>query len=198
MGGNSLMKKLNFEDIKEQQLVDVRTQHNFQAGHVENSLNLNPGNFKKYAIDYLNLKLPIVFIVGTEDKSDLKELSALAEEVGFTHITGYLLADEIPTEKAYTLETISVDKFLNKEDDYILLDVRHPDEITRPAPEKNLVNIPFEDLITDHTALDKNKEIYTLCGSGNRSTAAASYLLSKGLNPLVIEGGMKAIQELSQ
>ena len=198
MGGNSLMKKLNFEDIKEQQLVDVRTQHEYQAGHVENSLNLNPGNLKKYANNYLDLKQPIVFIIGTNEQSDLAELSALAEEVGFTQITGYLLADEIPTEKAYTLETISVDKFLNKEDDYILLDVRHPDEITRPAPEKNLVNIPFEELITDHTSLDQTKEIYTLCGSGNRSTAAASYLLSKGFNPLVIEGGMKAIQAISQ
>ena len=198
MGGNSLMKKLNFEDIKEQQLVDVRTQHEYQAGHVENSLNLNPGNLKKYANNYLDLKQPIVFIIGTNEQSDLAELSALAEEVGFTQITGYLLADEIPTEKSYTLETITVDEFLNKEDDYILLDVRHPDEITRPAPEKNLVNIPFEELITDHTSLDQTKEIYTLCGSGNRSTAAASYLLSKGFNPLVIEGGMKAIQAISQ
>lgn len=192
------MKKLNFEDIKEQQLVDVRTQHEYQAGHVENSLNLNPGNLKKYANNYLDLKQPIVFIIGTNEQSDLAELSALAEEVGFTQITGYLLADEIPTEKSYTLETITVDEFLNKEDDYILLDVRHPDEITRPAPEKNLVNIPFEELITDHTSLDQTKEIYTLCGSGNRSTAAASYLLSKGFNPLVIEGGMKAIQAISQ
>lgn len=198
MGGNSLMKKLNFEDIKEQQLIDVRTQHDYQARHVENSLNLNPGNLKKYANDYLDLKQPIVFIIGTEEQSDLAELSALAEEVGFAQITGYLFADEIPAEKANKLETISVDEFLNKEDDYILLDVRHPDEITRPAPEKNLVNIPFEDLITDHTSLHQSKEIYTLCGSGNRSTAAASYLLSKGFNPIIIKGGMKAIQAISQ
>lgn len=192
------MKKLNFEDIKEQQLIDVRTQHDYQARHVENSLNLNPGNLKKYANDYLDLKQPIVFIIGTEEQSDLAELSALAEEVGFAQITGYLFADEIPAEKANKLETISVDEFLNKEDDYILLDVRHPDEITRPAPEKNLVNIPFEDLITDHTSLHQSKEIYTLCGSGNRSTAAASYLLSKGFNPIIIKGGMKAIQAISQ
>ena len=67
-----------------------------------------------------------------------------------------------------------------KNDDYILVDVRHPDEITRPAPEKNLVNIPFEDLVNDYQSLDTSKQIFTLCGSSNRSTAAASFLESKG------------------
>lgn len=35
---------------------------------------------------------------------------------------------------------------LPDDQDYVLLDLRHPDEITRPAPEKNLVNIPLEKL----------------------------------------------------
>ena len=192
------MKKINHKDINDQQLVDVRTQHEYQAGHLKNALNLNPGNFKKYATYYLDVNQPVIFIVGSEEESHLEELSESADALGFTQNNGYLLIEEVPKENLKTTETIPAEDFLNKSDDFILLDVRHPDEITRPAPEKNLVNIPFEDLVNDYESLDTNKQIFTLCGSGNRSTAAASFLEAKGFNPGVIEGGMKAIQEVGK
>ena len=190
------MKKINYKEIKDQQLVDVRPQHDYQAGHISKSLNLNPGNLKKYAAYYINLNKPVIFIVGLEDKDKLEELSKIADELGISQLDGYLLIDEVPKENFQATETISAGDFLNKSDDFILLDVRHPDEITRPAPEKNLVNIPFEELVDNYQSLDTSKLIYTLCGSGNRSTAAASFLESKGFDPKVIEGGMKAIQEI--
>lgn len=192
------MRKINYKDITNQQLIDVRTQHDYQSGHLKNSLNLNPGNFKTYATYYLDLNQPVIFIVGSEEEAHLEELSGVADELGFTQNNGYLLIDEVPKENLQTTGTIPAEEFLNKNDDYILVDVRHPDEITRPAPEKNLVNIPFEDLVNDYQSLDTSKQIFTLCGSGNRSTAAASFLESKGLNPKVIEGGMKAIQEIGK
>ena len=192
------MRKINYKDITNQQLIDVRTQHDYQAGHLKNSLNLNPGNFKTYATYYLDLNQPVIFIVGSEEEGHLEELSESANELGFNQKNGYLLIDEVPKEDLQTTETIPAEYFLNKSDDFILLDVRHPDEITRPAPEKNLVNSPFEDLVNDYQSLDTSKQIFTLCGSGNRSTAAASFLESKGLNPKVIEGGMKAIQEIGK
>lgn len=191
------MNKLNYHEIKDQQLVDLRLQHAFQAGHLKEALNLNPSNFKKYAAIYLDADQPVVFVISREQQAELDEMATLAEELGFTHIDGFILADDLPQENLETTPTIPAEAFLGKEGDYILLDVRHPDEITRPAPEKNLVNIPFEDLIRDHVSLDSHKDIYTLCGSGNRSTAAASYLATKGFNPTVIEGGMKAVQEAS-
>lgn len=192
------MKKLNYTALNNEQLIDIRTQHEYQAGHIKNSLNLNPGNFKKFVTHYLDLNQPIIFIVGAEGESKLEELSEHAEDLGFTQKNGYLPINEVPSKELQTTKTISAEEFLNKLDDFILLDVRHPDEITRPAPERNLVNIPFEDLITEHPNLNSNKTIYTLCGSGNRGTAAASYLETKGFNPIVIEGGIKAIQEKSQ
>ena len=51
----------------------------------------------------------------------------------------------------------------------------HPDEITRPAPEENLINIPLEDLPSTYQKLDKNQMIYTLCGSGNRATCSCLF-----------------------
>ena len=192
------MKKINYQEINNKQIIDVRIQHDYQSGHISKSLNLNPGNFKKYATYYLDLSKPVIFIVGSEDKSELDQLSQIANELGIIHLDGYLLVDEVPKEELQTTETIPAGDFLNKSDDYILLDVRHPDEITRPAPEKNLVNIPFEDLVNKYQSLDTGQQIYTLCGSGNRSTAAASFLESKGFDPKVIEGGMKSIQDVEK
>lgn len=174
------MKKINYNEINDQQLVDVRLQHDYQAGHISKSLNLNPGNFEKYAAYYINLNKPVIFIVESEDKLD--KLSKVADELGITQLNGYLLIDEVPKENLQTTETIPASDFLNISDNFILLDVRHPDEITRPAPEKNLVNIPFEELVDNYQSLDTSKQIYTLCGSGNRSTAAASFLESKGFD----------------
>lgn len=191
------MNKLNYSEIKDQQLVDSRLQHAFQSGHLKGSLNLNLSNFKKYAAIYLDADQPVVFVISREQQAELDEMATLAEELGFTQIDGFVLEDELPQENLETTATIPAAAFLEKEDDYILLDVRHPDEITRPAPEKNLVNIPFKDLLHDHASLDSSKDIYTLCGSGNRSTAAASYLATKGFKPTVIEGGIKAVQEAS-
>ncbi len=189
------MKKLQFSDLMHQQLIDIRSQHEYQKGHLEGSLNLNPGNFKKYASYYLDKNQPLVFIVEDENQELLEDLSAAAEEYGFSKNAGYLLAGQLPENTLNSLPTISVKDFLDLEDDYILLDVRHPEEITRPAPEKNLVNLPFEQLINETQRLNKDQIIYTLCGSGNRSTAAASYLASQGFDSIVIEGGMKAVQE---
>src|SRR5699024_7162289 len=128
-------------------------------------------HFKKYTAYYINLNKPGIFRVESEDK--LEQLSKVADELGITQLDGYLLIDEVPKENLQTTETIPAGDFLNKSDDFILLDVRHPDEITRPAPEKNLVNIPFEELVDKYQSLDTSKQIYTLCCSRNRNTVEA-------------------------
>lgn len=182
------MNKRSISDLADYQIVDVRAQQVFQEGHLKGSLNLNPGNFKKFASYYLDTKNPVVFVA--ENNAELGELDTSGFE-----IAGYVAVQNIPPANLEQVATISAANFL-KEEDFILLDVRHPDEITRPAPEKNLVNIPFEELATTYKTLDKSKKIYTLCGSGNRGTAAASFLLDKGFTPIVIVGGMKAMQEV--
>lgn len=181
------MKKIHFPDITDHQLVDIRSQQAFQEGHLKGALNLNPGNFKKFARYYLDSQRPVVFI--SENSEELAAISHSFEDASYLEIA------DIPSDKFEKVDTISVEDFL-KEEDFILLDVRHPDEITRPAPEKNLVNIPFDELVTAYKALDNSKKVYTLCGSGNRGTAAASFLLNKGYMPIVIAGGMKAMQEI--
>lgn len=192
------MEKLNYKQINHQQLIDVRGQLDYQAGHGKESLNLNPGNFKKFATSFVSTDQRIVFIIGEQTQSLIDELQAISQELDYPQIDGYILAEDIPAEGIDQTNTISVEDFLKLNDDYILLDLRNPTEITRPAPEKNLINIPLEDLSSNYHQLDTGKDIYTLCGSGNRATAAASFLTTKGFNSVVVEGGMKAVQEKTE
>lgn len=190
------MKQLSYEDLKQQQLVDIRAQVDYQTGHLEHSLNLNIGNFKTYALDFLKVDQPFVFVTGTDSVAERDELCEIAKEHGFTNIEGYLPIEAVPAEKLVQTALISAKDFFTTDGEFILLDVRHSDEITRQAPEKNLVNIPLETLAASTDLLERNKKIYTLCGSGNRGTTAASYLANKGFQTTVIAGGMKAVEEL--
>lgn len=192
------MEKLTFVDIENQQLVDIRSQQEYQEGHIARSINLIPKNFKKYAPAFLSTGLPLIFIIGEESKEEVEKLQQEAFDLGFTQVEGYIQMEDVSKENLQQTETIAAKDFLKQVDNYILLDVRHPDEITRPAPEKNLVNLPLEELPENLHSLNGQKEIYTLCGSGNRGTAAASYLVERGFKPTVIEGGMKAIQEVQK
>lgn len=190
------MKKVHYEDINDQQLIDLRDQNEFRAGHIKQSINLIPKNLTKYASHYIKPDQPIILITDSKDDTMQNKLFKIENQLDLSEEIGFMSIDEYPTHELQTTDSASAEEFLNNTTDYVLLDVRHPDEITRPAPEDFLVNIPFEKLADDYDKLGVNLTIYTLCGSGNRGTAAASFLQSKGYHPIVIEGGMKAIDDL--
>lgn len=190
----SSMKKLNYSDTQTLQLVDTRSQQAFQARHAKGALNLNPSVFDKFAHHFLNTDQAIAFVLETEAPSSLSELEALVQENGYTQVKGYLLADDIPAKDRQAIATISVEEFLEQDKDFTLLDLRNPAEITRAAPDTNLTNLPLENLANDYSMLQPGQTIYTLCGSGNRATVAASFLNQQGYQAVVIEGGMKAVE----
>ncbi len=193
------MENITFKQIDKQQLVDLRYQHAYHAGHLKGSINLNPKNFKKFGKNLLSTTEPLIFIVDSEVKEDLSGILEAAKEASFENVEGYIDIEDISQKELATSEMIDAKTFLNKaDDDFILLDVRNQAEVTRPAPEKNLVKIAIDDLPNALDQLDASKEIYTLCGSGNSSTSAASYLVEKGYKGVVLAGGMKAIEEESK
>lgn len=193
------MLKLSDTQVSHSTLVDVRSQTDFQAGHAKGSLNLTPSNVSKYGLNFLATDQAITFVIGDDSPEALTELTDNTKAIGLTNVQGYVLFTDLPADALQTIETISAEDFLAlpTDDRFTLLDLRQAAEITRPAPEKNLINIPIEELATDYTKLGEKQTIYTLCGSGGRATAAASFLSEKGYQPIVIEGGMKAVQALN-
>lgn len=189
------MNKLTIDQINDQQLVDIRNQEQFQEGHIEGSINLNTRNLLIYGPNLLKEYKNVVLITSKDESTQIDEIVKNAEKFGLDYISGYMIFEEIPPNILQTAPTISVQKYFEKTDDYVLLDVRQPGEITREAPKKNLVHIPLKSLAEDYNIIDKKAIVYTLCGSGNRATTASSFLSINGYDTVVIEGGMSAVED---
>ena len=79
--------------------------------------------------------------------------------------------------KEQTQEESKLDKVL-KENNYIVVDVRTPEEYAE-GHVKESINIPYDE-IDENTNLDKNKTILVYCKSGVRSNKAYNTLKELG------------------
>jgi rhodanese-related sulfurtransferase len=78
--------------------------------------------------------------------------------------------------------------------DALLLDVREDDEWTAGhAP--SATHIPLGELPARAGELDSSRRIVCICRSGNRSARATSWLRTRGMEALNMNGGMRAWAE---
>ena len=101
------------------------------------------------------------------------------------------------TNAGKKIETMNVDQakewFIgNKGSEFVILDVRQPEEY-RSGRLPGAVFIPLPDLINKVGELDHAKPIIAYCRSGNRSRAAAAFLLIYGFSKVYsMDGGITA------
>ena len=93
-----------------------------------------------------------------------------------------------------TYRQISMDEavtMMAQETDYIILDVRRPDEFAA-VHIPNAINVANESIGTDEIPelLDKNQLIMVYCRSGRRSKEAAEKLVKLGYTNIVEFGGI--------
>ena len=83
---------------------------------------------------------------------------------------------------------------IDKGEDFVLLDVREPQEYNfSRIKEKEAMLVPLMKLPSVVNQLPKDKPIYVLCRSGNRSLQATLWLLEHGFdNVKNVEGGILA------
>ena len=80
---------------------------------------------------------------------------------------------------------------MDKEKDYIILDVRNADEYrTGHIPKAVLMPLPMLDKIADKKLPNKKQLILVYCRSGRRSKEAAKILVSKGYTNIKEFGGI--------
>lgn len=72
-----------------------------------------------------------------------------------------------------------------------LLDVREPDETAQGIIEGAHL-IPLSQLPDQLDQLPKDKEIYVICRSGNRSRRVCAFLSDRGFQCVNMTGGMKS------
>ncbi|NLT50506.1 MAG: rhodanese-like domain-containing protein [Ignavibacteria bacterium] len=91
------------------------------------------------------------------------------------------------------IKMVDFKELLKKETGLIIVDVRTPEELSGSLGKiPGVINIPLQELNERFEELNKFKQktIYIICRSGNRSGIAVNILNSKGFNSVNVLGGM--------
>jgi len=200
--GNVALAPEDFEAIANHEdalVLDVRTQDDFSAGHVPNSIfiGLN-GQFAPWVGALItDLKQPLLLIV-PEGKSE--EAVTRLSRVGYDNTLGYLeggiAAWKAAGKEVGTLESISAETFAHKatSETINILDVRKDGEYQASHLEE-AQHFALDFINENMNQIDAKKTYHIHCAGGYRSVIAASILKARGFDKLVdVAGGFAAIK----
>src|SRR5206468_8457211 len=167
-------------------LVDVRTMLAFGGGHIAGALNIGGSPILSiWAGWMLDPEKPILLIL--ENDNDLEKIVRLFVRTGYTKFAGYLIdgmkswdAAGFPIER---IGQMSVHELSERKSSLQIVDVRGPGEWKKGhVPGARHIFVP--ELRKRMGELDRSKPTVVNCGSGYRSSIAASILKPAGFNDL--------------
>jgi hydroxyacylglutathione hydrolase len=171
-------------------ILDVRDKELFVKGFVPNSIFIGlDGSFAPWVGELVpDLQQPILLIAPEGREAEAVERLS---RVGYDQSLGYLDGG-IEAWKAYggeveTMETIKADDFGSRMaagDVEVILDVRKPGEFEGGHLEEAR-SLPLSDLNEAMSSLDRDTTYHLHCGSGYRSSIAASLLKARGYHKVV-------------
>ncbi|KQZ88439.1 sulfurtransferase [Phycicoccus sp. Root563] len=90
------------------------------------------------------------------------------------------------------MSEVSLEAFAAAHDDgACVIDVREPGEYVG-GHVPGAVLMPMGQLPSRTSELDRDRTVYVICASGNRSSAMTDYLVHAGFNALSVAGGTSA------
>jgi rhodanese-related sulfurtransferase len=93
------------------------------------------------------------------------------------------------------MKSISVTELNSRKDEFVLLDVREPQEVTFAKVDPH-VHIPMGAIPIRYEELDKKTPIVVMCHSGVRSAQVCQFLEPRGFDVTNLEGGIDAWSQL--
>ena len=134
-----------------------------------------------------------------ESTEDLPAVLEAMSMVGQENIVGYLLGGMHEWASSgrllATIPQVSARELHSRANagdrSFQILDVREDSE-WEEGHIPGAVHIPFHDLLSRLDEVPSNKRVATICGSGERSSIAASILKAHGFEPVNAIGGMDA------
>jgi hydroxyacylglutathione hydrolase len=179
-------------------VLDLRRPEAFGGAHIPGAFNIGAGpNLSVWAAWVLPYDRPIL-LVGDE-RADLDEARRSLIRVGLDDIAGYLRGGigtwiEAGYEQAH-IPQISVQELRRKQksgQSLFILDVRSRGEWMAGHIE-GAIHIPGGELPKRTAEVPRNIPVHVICGSGYRSSVAASVLKRAGFEQIVnVAGGMAA------
>jgi hydroxyacylglutathione hydrolase len=168
------------------QLVDVRTLLAFGGGHIAGALNIGGSPILSiWAGWMLDPEKPILLVL--ENDEDLEKILRLFVRTGYTKFAGYLIdgmkswdAAGFPIERIGQMSVLELNE---KKSSLQIVDVRGPGEWKKGhVPGARHIFVP--ELRKRMGELDRSKPTVVYCGSGYRSSIAASILKPAGFKEL--------------
>ncbi len=177
-------------------VIDTRSAPFFGAGHFPGSLSLGLGSnlFSTWAGFFVPFGKPIALVVGSPE-SARRARHELAR-IGYDDVIGYLEADSLTHTRQ--LSQLGVDELhfaVKRGEAPRVLDVRTSGEYEAQHIE-GAVHMPLPSVPRRLSELPKDAPVAVICGSGYRSSIAASLLSIAGFSRVQnVMGGMGAYLE---
>lgn len=172
-------------------VLDVRSPDHFGAGHFPGSLNIGLGSpsFSTWTGFMVPGEKAIVLVVGGPADAERARLNLA--RIGFDNLVGYIPAkslsqtQKLPQRAAETLKE-------KKDNGLVLVDVRTPNEWNSNHID-GARHLPLATFAERGKELPNDNRIAVICGSGYRSSIAASLLQARGYEHVEnVTGGMSA------
>ena len=174
-------------------VIDTRSAPLFGAGHFPGNLNIGLASamFSTWVGFLVPGGAPVALVVGSAKDSEKGRLELA--RIGFDNVVGFALADELKaTQQLSQLSACDLRRELADGSAPLVLDVRTPGEWQKNRIE-GARHIPLPQLPKRLAELPRDRAIATLCGSGYRSSIAASLLQKDGARQVLnVMGGMSA------
>jgi len=177
-------------------VIDTRSAPFFGAGHFPGSLSigLSSSLFATWVGFFVPAGKPIVLVTGSADNARKARLELA--RIGYDHVLGYVEADALTQVRQ--LSQLGVEELhaaLRRGEAPRLLDVRTAGEWEAEHIEE-ATHIPLPALPGRANELNKDAPLAVICGSGYRSSIAASLLQARGFTRVQnVMGGMGAYLE---
>lgn len=176
-------------------VVDTRSPEAFAGGHIPGAVNVGWGSsFPTWAGTVLPEDAATILVL--DDEARLLDTTWALLRIGYAPPRGYLRGGmrtwRTSGSAVERMPTVSVHDIRDDLDRYHVLDVRQPAEWAQGhAPGAQFVT--GAELARRHDEVPRDRTVLTVCGSGYRSSVAASYLRHKGHDDVVnLLGGMSA------
>ncbi|CCB85232.1 putative uncharacterized protein [Parachlamydia acanthamoebae UV-7] len=183
------IQELHSSDLE---LVDLRNQEAFAQSFIKGSINIPFGSsFTKWAAEIVSADSPIVFI--SSDAETVTKALTCVRLVGLDHVMGYFLWNEqsLSPEMSDSFDLILPENIASSNIQQII-DVRTQEEWDQ-GYIAGALHIPLPLLAKELPLLSREKRIAMICGSGYRSSIAASLAKKRGFPHMAsVHGGMQA------
>lgn len=197
VGNVASIPAIKLEDLEEDQvLLDVRSKEAYMGGHLEGSYFMALSNLSNYLGTLFTSDTRLVLVTEEPREELIQEVRRQMIRIGFDRLDGYLERGINSLIKSGSspvgMPSIPGETLQDYAGDFTVLDIRDGEDVPDWLEDKT-VRIPLQELYKKYEELDKNRDIYVLCASGNRSTTAASFLVNHGYQAGVILGGIQTL-----